>query len=85
MARRTALVKDAAPKVTVGGSVAAVATYIGTNGLPTPPPHAADAAAKVGAWKGMAVSATADPLLLVGLVVVFAAFGWIAYDKWRGE
>jgi hypothetical protein len=83
-ARRTAAIKDAAPKVTVGGSVAAASTYVASNGLPTPPPQAADAAAKVGAWKGLATSASADPLLMVGLLVVFGVLGWIAFDKWRG-
>lgn len=85
VARRTAMVKDAAPKVTIGGSVAAATTYVASNGLPTPPPQASDAVAKVGAWKGLASSATADPLLLIGLIVVFAVLGWFAYDKWRAE
>lgn len=83
-ARRTAAIKDAAPKVTIGGSVAAASTYVASNGLPTPPPQAADAAAKVGAWKGLATSASSDPLMLIGLLVVFGVLGWVAFDKWRG-
>ena len=83
VARRTARVKDVAPKATIGGTVAGVATYVSTSGLPPPPQIATDVPAKISAWKGLIGPASADPMLMIGLAAVFGVFVWMAFDKWR--
>jgi hypothetical protein len=83
-ARMVATAKDAAPKV-IGGSVAtSAATYVATYGIPAPTAPVTTSIQNVGAWKGILSTATADPLMAVGLGIVAAALGWFAWDKWRG-
>lgn len=83
-ARAVATAKDAAPKLVAGSAATAVATYVTQNGIPAPTAPITTSVQNVGAWKGLLGVATADPLVAVGLTVVFAALGWIAWDKWRG-
>lgn len=83
-ARMVATAKDAAPKVVAGSVATTVAAYVTQNGIPAPTAPITTSVQNVGAWKGLLGVATADPLVAVGLAVVAAAIGWIAWDKWRG-
>lgn len=82
-ARAVATAKDAAPKVVAGSVATTVAAYVTQNGIPAPTAPITTSMQSVGAWKGVLGTATADPFVAVGLTVVFAALGWMAWDKWR--
>lgn len=82
-ARMVATAKDAAPKVVAGSVATTVAAYVTQNGIPAPTAPITTSVQNVGAWKGLLGVASADPLVAVGLAVVAAAIGWIAWDRWR--
>lgn len=82
-ARMVATAKDATPKAVAGGVVTAAGSYIATNGIPAPTAPLTTSVQNVGAWKGLLGVAGTDPLVALGLGIVFAAIGWFAWDKWR--
>lgn len=73
-------------KVVAVGTTAVTggAAVVAETGIPPPPGVVENTTSAVAAWKGLALKALADPLLLGGLVVVAAVFfvPWII-DKWR--
>lgn len=71
--------------VAVGTSAVTAGTaVVAETGIPAPPAVIDNSTSAVAAWKGLALKALADPLLLGGLVIVAAVFlvPWLA-DKWR--
>lgn len=71
--------------VAVGTSAVTAGTaVVAETGIPAPPAVIDSSTSAVAAWKGLALKALADPLLLGGLAVVAAVFlvPWLM-DRWR--